>query len=513
MSTTRKILARGKAGPAGAMGSQGIPGIQGEPGTPGTPGEVQGNGAGITAPSAFREAVDPEVQAYASATGISYQGKLAIERCLAVLTAGGIRAVLVDLLPAGTGLNHTAAPVTLKLATVTVDGGAAGDPLMTTDGYQFTADIEQRVYFPITAVGAFSLVYDCKNAEDVPSNCVQIQLANTAGLGTAGALAYLPSGAGAMMTAQSGSYAISGFMNSGDDAFCSNVYNPTETIIAWTNSNATTPTLNGYVNGLLKVTTVAGNRTTSPVNRVTVGAWSVDSTTYQGAYMGTIRSVAVFSRVLTSAEVKTAGRALRCLDLRRENIVTYGDSQTAQLQIISGNRNLGNWPLLYSEAPAVRPRARVINPAVNAWSAQQGIDAFAERVAPFGPDGMGVDRATLHIAFGTNDVALDVAAATIYARMKALAALGRAAGFRVCVSTIMHNTFNSAPREAVRVATNALILADRTSFDLVWDLSSIVGSAHDAAFWLDTLHLNNAGNLALAANLAAGGLPRVTAFT
>jgi lysophospholipase L1-like esterase len=478
----------------------------------GTPGQflaALGSGTGEWDYPLYRPLTDADAIAFYEGTETSLPAAAALNRCLVILEEGGIRDELVDLLVTGAGYNTPSAPLTLKLATVTMEGS----PDIGAHGFAFDGNVAQRVYFPVANTPIFSLAVDARSADGIAGNAVYVQLANSAGLATAGALIHLASTNGVIMTAQSGNYANSASMSGTGHGYFVSGYNNTDQIIVATNDNAALPTVNGYGNGVLLISDSTGNNvTTSALNRVTLGAFSTDSSTYENPFKGTIRSVALFNRVLTAAEVKTVTRALRQLDLR-DTLVTYGDSQTAQLNIATATRYNDNWPLIYTRSYPADERVRLHNAAVDSMAADLAITSFDDLIAPFAPDYNGQRTATIILAFGTNDIDDGASAATILTRYQSLAAAARDLGFRVIACTVMHNTYFSGGQDTIRTDFNTLLRADTSSFDAIWDWSDIVGTAHDAGLWLDTLHLNGAGNLALAANLAAGGFPRVTAFT
>lgn len=101
--------------------------------------------------------------------------------------------------------------------------------------------------------------------------------------------------------------------------------------------------------------------------------------------------------------------------------------------------------------------------------------AFGAEVNPFAPLHDDIP-ALLTTLIGNNDIGQDLSAATIYASITALAEQRAGHGFYNVIMTVPRNAFwlPGSDRENVRLALNALILANAAGFDAAYDLSSIL---------------------------------------
>lgn len=110
------------------------------------------------------------------------------------------------------------------------------------------------------------------------------------------------------------------------------------------------------------------------------------------------------------------------------------------------------------------------------------------------------DSTVLVLCGGTSDILDGDSAATVASDMAAYASARRSAGVdRVIATTITGNTAFTGPQESVRVAANALILADAT-YDAVVDLASVpeLDDPADVTYYSDGLHWTTAGATAAA---------------
>jgi lysophospholipase L1-like esterase len=101
-----------------------------------------------------------------------------------------------------------------------------------------------------------------------------------------------------------------------------------------------------------------------------------------------------------------------------------------------------------------------------------------------------------HIWWGVNDVSASTAAATIYANTIAAVKHLQKRGAKVIVGTLAQwgALVSDGTKDAIRVAYNALVLANSAKADAVADISAAMGAYSAGNFCADTLHPNDSAN-------------------
>jgi hypothetical protein len=271
-----------------------------------------------------------------------------------------------------------------------------------------------------------------------------------------------------------------------------NYGDPYPAVLAFSTDGAASPTLKAWVNGLLAMTDSTGNlQATTDITVLTLGA-RLNAGTPALLFKGHISESLLFNRVLTDAENEAVRKAMRFLDPDVANYVFHGDSQTAFVSSRPGQDY--PWQLLNRVAPVA---ARQYNVARSGIQVSAMLSRYATEVRPFRPHGS-VTEGHFFLLGGTNDIIGGGTAADIYGVLKTIWAQARADGFKVHACTLFDQTW-TAPQRVVYDALNILIISDLSLFDVVYRLDLLLNDhTSDAAFYVDSYHLNAAGNLAVA---------------
>jgi hypothetical protein len=283
-------------------------------------------------------------------------------------------------------------------------------------------------------------------------------------------------------------------------------FNPLETMVSFASDNVATPTIKSWVNGKLIITDSTGNyQQTSALDNLVIGAQNVSPGIYQFPLSGTCASWLLFNRVLTDAENLTVAKALRHLDPREMNLVTVGDSRTAQIS--QSSHQTGNWPFQYWNSPQVNREMRLWNVARNGSTATAMNTGFAANAGHHAVNGTSIKSAKCVMWLGVNDLFLDTTGAQIWSSIQAMIGKARSYGMSTVVCTEPETgNYLSAPREAERLAYNALVRSNTSSYESMWDLDTLLALPRNPALYLNTVHLNNVGNGYIARNFTMGGL-------
>lgn len=476
----------------------------------------------ITAPESFRTVLGADIGAPVSDTVLAILeahaaansgcAPWALTRwawALTELEDGGILDELKEGMCFRSGFNTAGSIKTIGNSSVTTTGTVP----LTPDGALFTASASNYLLLTVTDSRVFAAVADFRYAPDAPSLSAICSTTAVGGTNTAGVILLNVGPNGSVFTASGGSAANSDAFGNLESAFSVNQYNPNDTIAGWSSDNAATPTVKGWVNGVPILNDSTGTiQAGSATTVLTIGAALTAAANYAYPMAGTIASFFLFSRVLSDAEQLVAAKAARHLDPRLINIVTYGDSRTTQLN--DAAKITGNWPYQYATSAAIARKARLCNIANNGWPASTMASNFTARGGHLGPNGKSVLESHFIFWTGANDWQAGVTGANCWTTVTGILRAARALGMRVtCCTDPEGGTTYDPPEEAERVAYNSLVLAGYREWDAVWDLDTIIGTAHDAGLWLDQVHLNNNGNKTLASNLAAGGFARPEQFT
>lgn len=430
--------------------------------------------------------------------------KRAISRFLNDLITAGIDSVLVDAAALGAGFNTgTAAPKTLRNGV----GTTVNTPLWTPDGLYFNFGIGGAVqsvaHFPVADTKVFTLICDIKGVTSgQQSGGSAFGLQNAAGgVNASGVVALLNGSANAYIYAnQGGAASISDDCANSGSSNTHHFYNPLDQVVSISSDNAAgnNATFKMHVDGVEVINDSSGNKTvTGAMNRVVLGGRQDSVSTFGVPWVGSCRSWALFSRVLTTVENAAVVRALRHLDMRRMNLVWIGDSRHAQ---ISDSTHVGlDVPWLVANSTQYATRARLYNKAVNGIDAADIDDIFPLQVAPFAPDGLGVTEALLFDFSGINDLLDSDSAATILLNRQLLWSMSKAVGFRVAVGTVEASLTDAndgttpgltSAMEAVRVTLNTNTRASK-GYDLLIDTDLLFGAARGGS--ITTISLIVAG--------------------
>ncbi len=169
-------------------------------------------------------------------------------------------------------------------------------------------------------------------------------------------------------------------------------------------------------------------------------------------------------------------------------IVSDGDSISAGFPNNTGNP----WP---KRAQTLMGWSGYRNSAVTGKTAAGMASGVGTGVLPFRDDWFRHQPCT--IMGGINDLAADVAAATIESSLSSFVAAAKAARFPVFISTILPALTINGTQEARRVAVNAWIMAGSSGADHVVDCAAdprLDDPADTTYYESDTVHLNSAGN-------------------
>lgn len=448
------------------------------------------------------------IEDYITAAGLTDTESLRRLRAFAAkLAEDDLLSPLVDAWFFRSGQNDSASPIALRGNAITQTG-----VVWKGDGIHFPNGVTSRVLATVDPVKAHTFVVEHQGNANNSSAWIGGITNAAAGAPGCAAGTMISSGVGAYYSREGGTATVTtGTLGDTGHFGLVHRYNTLPQVVAASFNNAAD--LNVYVDGFL-----ASNKTssltavTSNLDRMILGQRQVTASTYDSQYEGIVQAALLFSRVLTAAEHRTVERALRLLNPRRKNLVTYGDSLTAQIS--DATRTGGNWPLQLTK---FRPFAdhRLYNVAKNGWTAATGASSFDGRVNYFEPDNTAVFGTDFIVLFGTNDVLASTAAATIWGNIQSICRQARAIGYRTFVATVPDSAAFDAGMDTIVGTLNGLIAAgEGIDFDGLIDLADFCGTAPGGASgnWLDDTHPNNAGNLTIADFIARGGKSAVTAF-
>lgn len=130
--------------------------------------------------------------------------------------------------------------------------------------------------------------------------------------------------------------------------------------------------------------------------------------------------------------------------------------------------------------------------ATSGHTSTQRLAAYNSAVFPSRPRNTD-DRSWYMLLVGINDLATDVPAATVHANILTMLGQARRDGFRTLVFTLPAHQTLSARQELERRALNERLRGSGRAVNFVVDLGARF-TAWDAALYLDTVHLNPAGN-------------------
>lgn len=451
----------------------------------------------------------PLADAYFAEVTVSTAQKERINRFIRAITDAGLLDGLVDAAFLREGQNTgTGSPRTLRLATGTMDNSPTWGP----HGVFFNGS-NQRAKFTVTSTKPFTLVSD----QEIPAtggaaNAWMGGLINSAGSDTAAqGVQIFTSNAATAYCKQGGTTTLSDSWGDTGDARTVHRYNPTPQIIGLDYDDAGSPTVHGYTNGSLVMTdSTSLTRSTSNLDTVTFGAVYTSGTSWTYHVPVRVASWALFNRVLTAGEHLLVAQALRHLDGRAINFVVTGDSIAAQ--ICDSTRGLNTWPFQLMRTPQWAGRARLYNTAING-SVTSGIAAnFTTMGVPWAANGSSVTETVLLAYGGTAGIILGDSAATAWANMQSVYAQAKAVGMRVVAFTLPASKTNvgvgyTTATEAIRVAYNTLVRDGSAYYDALVDLDAMC--PYHADLFIDELHPNAAGNLALAEFIASGNSRKV----
>jgi lysophospholipase L1-like esterase len=243
-------------------------------------------------------------------------------------------------------------------------------------------------------------------------------------------------------------------------------------------------------------------------SRPTSASAFINSSTVRG--FGTTTSWLLFNRTLTTAEVRTAVRAMRALRWQPINLVIEGDSTAAE-NYYPGR---GEWDWGHQlSALTGWDQVRRINCAMSGAAITQvdngTYNNYATQCAYHRPRDF-VRRGIFAIQGGINDCLGAIPAATIHAAILALAAKAKADGFETLVITQAPPTVGvggwTSGMATALAAANTLLVASHAAGAFDYLVRADVLLPHDGsddAKWLDSFHPNNLGNADVAAAIAA----------
>ncbi len=393
-------------------------------------------------------------------------------------------------------------------------GVTAGTPVQSINGLALNGS-SQNVYFNVTALDALTMLQDHEAVDTgQTSDGVIFCATNAAGGVTTAAqmLKYSTTFSAGGYCRQGGTTTVtSNQVDNGDNIYVS--YNNGDPQVAfWSYDDAVSPTVVMGADGVINTTDSAGNtQSTSALDRIYLGSWVVTGT--PGLFWkGTIGSTWLYRRVLTEAETRTVTRAAHILDPRKYSFVVQGDSNSSKRA--DASRTSENWPdQLVQQNAGIKSFVRLVNHAHNGTLSSTGVTEFANRVAPYSPDGAAWIGGVYAQMYGTNDLLFSAdTAAVIYARRKSMMDSALALGFVGCHMTVIASLSKSAvgpftgPQETIRVALNTAV-ADgyaRGEFPYFCDLR-LCNQLEDAVteFFFDGFHPNVHGYKIIAEEVAA----------
>ena len=280
-----------------------------------------------------------------------------------------------------------------------------------------------------------------------------------------------------------------------------------------------------WVNGIrstLVGSTFAAS-TAANKTRVSLFRRPANSTTFSNPaspkiqYIGTITSWMLFARELSNTEASAVTRAMTILRGNASALIVEGDSLTEAIFGASPFRSRDNWAYTVTQDTAWANHL-LINAATSGHQVAGMVSSnnFTTQCLPFMPRDY-IRKATYCIAGGINDFGVSGAttAAAVYANIRTLVDLAKAAGARTVVATIptpasSWTSLNSGANGTRLAALNTLIRNGHTSghFHHLVDANTAVPAYDvDATKWQDTIHPNAAGNALWAAAFLAAVTP------
>ena len=182
-------------------------------------------------------------------------------------------------------------------------------------------------------------------------------------------------------------------------------------------------------------------------------------------------------------------------------LIAFGDSNSAT----PGQNGTTVWPELMD---AAYPLLTMSNSAAIGSATAAGLNAAKADIVYPQIDG-GQPFNLVVIAAGTNDLAANVDAATIYADLTGMSSGCQAEGALTIITTVVHGAGYSGPQQTQRAALNALIMANTAGANGVADTSTAVGTA--GAEFSDDYHMSNSGQTRFKNSVAAKAIQVVEA--
>lgn len=419
-----------------------------------------------------------------------------INQCLKTLDDAGLLDDLVDAAFLRTGQTN-AALQSLKLATPTITSA----PVLRGDGLKFdgTDDIV-RWTVADTKTGSVAVSYQGA-ATGQGGNANIFTLCAAAGLTTAAniSLGY-SSASGLYYTRQGGTVTTSSSIGGSGSALGMSSNDSWHHTFIGTNDNAASPTIKGYIDGVLLLTDSSGlTQVTSAITTFAIGARPLTSNTEDIFNVGKYMAWMIFSKVLSDAEADAVTLAMRWLDPSPVNVVFEGDSTTAHL----ASKPTDNWPFQYRALPGVAGSGRFYNMANNGFSAASIDSNYSTNIHPLRPRGP-VKEAHLYLQGGINDIDGGATGAATYASLLSIMGKAKVDGFIVHIFDMIPGSGFTSGENTHRLTVNTSIAAN-TVADSIFFQSRLFPDPTDTTFYLDGLHLNLVGNTAIANALAYGG--------
>lgn len=424
-----------------------------------------------------------------------------IDQFFRALTAAGLNTYLVDGCFCRTTQNLTSG-TDLK----TINGVSAtlgGTPTIGADGLT-TNGTSQYAYWAVTDTTANSIAVTAKGCiSGQTSGAAFWALQNSLGIGTSStmggeSLLFNGTGNAYVFTIQTASAATTNSIvdPTSSSAHDLNYYNPYELHTVITNDNASSPTLNGYVNGKLCMTDSSGNRqTTVARNRFVLGARIYEAGVggVQNYFRGTFKHWFLFNIVLSATQVRALEDACRWLNPAKKNLLYLGDSTSTFLYTKPADAWSYQHSILQNQSDK---KVNVV--AINGQSASYFDTNYDNLVGRYKPNANGVDEAWINVWLGINDINGGSTDAQTYTSLKSIWAKCKRDGFKVNAMTLMPGTGYDVTKEGYRNALNTSILGDPTLYDSVFRPDLFFPDRNDTTIYLDTFHLLTEANRQLA---------------
>lgn len=258
-------------------------------------------------------------------------------------------------------------------------------------------------------------------------------------------------------------------------------------------------------------------------SRVSLFRRPANSTTFSNPaspkvqYIGTITSWMLFARELSNTEASAVTRAMTVLRGNAKALIVEGDSLSEAIFGASPFRSRDNWAYTVTQDPTWSNHL-LINAATSGHQVAGMVSSnnFTTQCLPFMPRDY-TRKSTYCIAGGINDFGVSgvTTAASVYANIRTLVDLAKAAGARTVVATIptpatSWTSLNSGTNGTRLVELNTLIRNGHIAghFDFLVDANTAIPAYDvDASKWFDTVHPNAAGNALWAAAFLAAVTP------